>query len=471
MELIYTIQIPNGHILSFEPHQDDFVLLEHDNSFDSAHQRSSKFVSSILEITSAWERHKFFRNFVIKVKTVETKIKFPFGHLRPNRLPPLIINPRHLAVLAHCLGLKWQEFDPRAGNYLARGNSQFLTSFKTPGHGVPCVEYTVSPFDPPPNFSHLNNPNLTLSTSAAIHFLFGYIPPFLPLSLPGYEIGSIEAVYETANQLDPTGYTSRKIKDIRFFMPNDTLGFSDIIPFTAPWLRVPGCEISQLASPTEYTGGLTRNQEGFRVFLLNLEKCLSQKNVENTNKYKWRRWVLKQYKGINSSFPASWECEQPSDSINAKKRLEFLDHCQGVWEDCTKYLVNHNQTVTIQSGASPGFTYLDLVSAQIKHSISYWGDAWARIKAKENCDPSGCWIKEGAHLYWDYLPKVAQTLREKITDQKIDEHDVREVWSVMMLRAFCWWRCHYVDQVRVGDMQTRVIDPRYIGSETEVAVF
>lgn len=283
------------------------------------------------------------RNFVTKV---ETRNKVSLDYSMPNGLPPFIIKPRHLAVLAHCLGLKWQEFDPPTGKYLARGNSQFLTSFNTSGHGVPYVEYTVSPFGRP-NFSHLNNPNLTLSTSAAIQFLFGYIPPFPPLSLPGYEIGSIEAVYETANQLDPTGYTSEKIKDTRFFMPGCTLGFSDIIPFTAPCLRIRGCEVSRLPSPAEYTGGLTRHQEGFRIFLLNLEKCLSQTNEENTNKYRWRKWVLKQYKDINSSFPAIWECEQPLDSINSVKRLNFLERCQNVWEDCTNYLVNHNQTVTV----------------------------------------------------------------------------------------------------------------------------
>lgn len=413
------------------------------------------------------------RNFAIKAETeTETETNPPLGYPIPNNpAPQLIIKLRHLAVLAHCLGLNWQEFDPGTGKFRARGNSQYLTSVNTPCHALPRIEYTVSPFGQIPNFSHLNNPHLTLSTPAATQFLFGYIPPFPPLSLPGYEIGSIEAVYETANRLDPTGYTSQKIKDTRAFMPNCTLGFSDIIPFTTPWLGMSGCEISRLASPAEYTGGLTRHQEGFRVFLLNLEKCLSQTNEENANKYKWRRWVLEQYNALRSDFPANWECEQPLDSINSVERLPFLEHCQSVWDACTNYFVNHNQTVAVEFGASAGFTYRDLVSAQIKQSVTYWGDAWARVKAKDKQDPPGCWIKEGAHVYWDNLPKVAQTLQEKITDKKIDEHDVREAWAVMMLRAFCWWRCHFVDQSRFGDMQKSVIDPRYVSSEIEVIVF
>lgn len=211
---------------------------------------------------------------------LETKTKFGFGYMT-SHLPPLIIKPRHLAVLAHLLGLKWEEFDPGIGKYRASGNSQFLTTFGTSGqHAPPCVKYIVFPFGSP-NFSGLNNPNLTLPTSAAIQFLFGYIPLFLPLSLPSYKIGSIQAVYETVDKLNPTGDTSEKIKGTRHFMPDHTLVVFDIISFTAPWFRIRGCEISRLASPAEYTGGLTRNQQGFRVFRLNLEMSLKQSNEGN----------------------------------------------------------------------------------------------------------------------------------------------------------------------------------------------
>lgn len=398
---------------------------------------------------------------------LETKTELGFGYMTSHP-PPLIIKPRHLAVLAHFLGLKWEEFDPEIGKYRASGNFQFLTSFGTSGqHALPCVEYTVSPFGSP-NFSGLNNPNLTLPTSAAIQFLFGYIPPFLPLSLPGYEIGSIQAVYETADKLDPTGDTSEKIKGTRHFMPNHTLGFSDIISFTAPWFRIRGCEISRLASPAEYTGGLTRNQQGFRVFRLNLEISLKQSNEGNAKKYKWRKWVLERYDKFLSDFPADWECEQPSNSVNSEERLQFLDHCQDVWEECTAYL-KQNQPDTVQFGASPGFTYLNLISAQIKHSVSYWGDAWARVKANDKVGRPSNWITEGAHIYWDNLPKVIATL--KVKNESIDKHDVREAWAVMMLRAFCWWRCHFVVQVGERETQSKIIDPRYIGSKTDVAVF
>ena len=69
MGLVYTIGTPNGEsdsrVLSIDPSpQDGFVLFEPDMVdilSDSAHKNSSKFISSILEIISAWENHGFFR--------------------------------------------------------------------------------------------------------------------------------------------------------------------------------------------------------------------------------------------------------------------------------------------------------------------------------------------------------------------------------------------------------------------------
>lgn len=71
MGLVYTIGTPNGEsdsrvrILSIDPSpQDGFILFEPDMVdilSDSDHKNSSKFISSILEIISAWENHGFFR--------------------------------------------------------------------------------------------------------------------------------------------------------------------------------------------------------------------------------------------------------------------------------------------------------------------------------------------------------------------------------------------------------------------------
>ena len=69
MGLVYTIETSNdengSRVLSIDPPpQDGVVLFEPDMAdilSDSAHKHASKFISSILEIISAWEKHGFFR--------------------------------------------------------------------------------------------------------------------------------------------------------------------------------------------------------------------------------------------------------------------------------------------------------------------------------------------------------------------------------------------------------------------------
>lgn len=74
MGLVYTIDtLPIddsdegfSRVISFEQSQDnlkdgDFVLVGPNNPSDSADQHSSKFVSNIFKLTSAWGKKGFFR--------------------------------------------------------------------------------------------------------------------------------------------------------------------------------------------------------------------------------------------------------------------------------------------------------------------------------------------------------------------------------------------------------------------------
>lgn len=57
-----------------------------------------------------------------------------------------------------------------------------------------------------------------------------------------------------------------------------------------------------------------------------------------------------------------------------------------------------------------------------------------------------------------------------------EDEGVREAWFVLMLRAFCWWRCHYM--VGFGEQGGRVeqgvevgrVPARFWGSEMRVFV-
>ena len=44
-------------------------------------------------------------------------------------------------------------------------------------------------------------------------------------------------------------------------------------------------------------------------------------------------------------------------------------------------------------------------------------------------------------MYFDYLPSIAADMARKGAPEHLGE----EAWIVMMFRAFCWWRCHYMN--------------------------
>lgn len=387
-----------------------------------------------------------------------------------------------LAILARRLGLIWQRFEPETGVLLAEGNNQHLTSIPTSSLGSLTVQYSISST---PNFSPAENPHLIIPTPLATSFLFGTIPAFPQLALPAFSIGSISAVHATANMLDPSGGTSQKIKDVRAVIePHCTLGFSDLIPLASPMLRAHGSPITRVPSPSQYTGGLFRHEAGFKIFRHKLSEYIAEREPRGSVSDR-TKWVLAQYDTLHAAFPNLWETEvQPFDSINSASRLPFLEKCHDVWDECTAYFVHLNAGRTLATLSAPGFTYVDLIAAHLKHAVGYCGDAWTNVKAGKARDSLGChdWIAEGAHLYWDYLPRVVASLREKssapyqhqegkkLRRNLLNEDLVREAWMVMVLRAFCWWRCHWTDQGWVGEEESRV-EPRWRGSKARVFVF
>ena len=79
-------------------------------------------------------------------------------------------------------------------------------------------------------------------------------------------MGTIGKVRATLDIFDPTGRSSKKVRDNRQFELTATFGFSDLISKTAPMLRRRRTTINRLSVPTEHSTGLTYAKEGFVVF-------------------------------------------------------------------------------------------------------------------------------------------------------------------------------------------------------------
>ncbi|MCJ1469325.1 NuA4 histone H4 acetyltransferase complex and the SWR1 complex subunit [Pseudocyphellaria aurata] len=263
---------------------------------------------------------------------------------------------------------------------------------------------------------------------------FGILPGYKGLSVPNFKIGTIDNVLATMDKLDESHKASQKIKDVRGIEHSCTFGFSDLIPLAAPMMRQRGSTIIALPIPTEYWVGLTCHKEGFVVFYNRLKEYIDDRNGHISDRV---RWVRESYESLNSNF-IEWENEAKANDLANNRNLEFLEIVHTYWDESSEYFITLEKM-------EKGLRYLDLIASHISRAVCYWNDAWSHIrkeKGKVPRDHYGLrdWIAEGAHVYFDYLPFIVDDMEHKGANRSL----VEEAWIVMMFRAFCWWRCHYM---------------------------
>ena len=171
-----------------------------------------------------------------------------------------------------------------------------------------------------------------------------------------------------------------------------------------------------------------------------------------------REWVESELKDLMGD-QATFANPVPANGQNIK----LLDHAHDCWDRTTVYFLE------LQSRTEQPLKYADLLATHIKHAVNYWNDAWSNIregKAREHYGHRD-WIAEGAHCYWDYLPSIVVELRR---DSGVEEKLVNEAWIMLMFRAMCWWKCHWMveGEEMIGDEGR--IAARYWGSTQKVYI-
>ncbi|MCJ1248933.1 hypothetical protein MMC30_006154 [Trapelia coarctata] len=343
--------------------------------------------------------------------------------------PHAVSNLGDIAILTRRLGMTWLDFRPQDGLLRAEGNGHLLVSTWTRSIGIILQYMRVGPS---------SRDNIYIPSPSADKLGFGILTGFKPLGIPDFKIGEIGEVYATADVLDPTRLTSRKIRDVSAYEPKCTFGFSDIIPLATGMLRERGSTIVRIPCPTEYAVGLLCYKEGFVIFHARLHSHISTLPAPSGR----LNWVLAQYTSL-LTYP-EWEDDSVALSQLNDRNLTFLESLHDIWDATTSYFL------TLQTRAQPPpINYLDLLAAHIKQAVHFWGDAWDNMRAGRARENYGMrdWTSEGMHLYWDYLPGICAELRQR--GYEGGEEEVLEAWCVMMLRGFCWWRCHWM--VGVGE--------------------
>jgi len=105
--------------------------------------------------------------------------------------------------------------------------------------------------------------------------------------------------------------------------------------------------------------------------------------------------------------------------------------------------------------------FFDLVACHIRHAANFWHGMNDRMRSGNMRSHYGVEglrdrLAEGAHMYRDYLPRIAARLSREL---EVDASAVYEAWIMLMFRAFGWSCCHFMcaSEARYPDSTRLVI--------------
>lgn len=176
-------------------------------------------------------------------------------------IPPEIVRPlaittvSDIAIIALRLGMRWSDFRPEENMMRAEGNGHVLNSTVVRSMGI-ILQYmgVGNPYDLP-------REELYIPTQQADMMGFGFLPCSDLIDKAPFRIGSMGDIKAIMTQFDPTGPSTKKVRDTNE-VGGKPFGFSDIIPLAAPMMRIRGSNIIKLPMPADHSDGLTSHREG-----------------------------------------------------------------------------------------------------------------------------------------------------------------------------------------------------------------
>ncbi len=387
-------------------------------------------------------------------------------------VPPEVVRPlavvsiSNIAILARRLGMIWRQFEPLDGNLRAEGNGHTISSAAVRSMGT---VLTIGIQDPLPKADDVDGRDeVYIPLEAADKMGFGIVPGAPALGIPDYKLGTEEEILATLrNVVDPSHEAADRVKGILGANPGWTPGISDIIGFACPMIHTRGSSLVRVPQPAGYAIGLTQQQEGFVVFRNRLKDLIAEREAKAEPVSPQLRFIYEQYEELRQCYGDQWEDQYVCNKMLNNRSIEFLDDLNTRHAATTEYFLGLMWRFNGKGEKAQEFKYTDLMYSHIRHAVNYFPEALERLNASPSRgrDHYGMrvagWITEGAHIYFDNIPKIINDMRDKGFDQP---QIVEEAWLTMMFRAFLWHRCHFmVEGPRVPSAHWGSNLPVYIG--------
>lgn len=373
-----------------------------------------------------------------------------------------------IAVIARRLGLHWKEFSPVTGVLIAEGNGQTITSTLLRSVGV-LVHYADNRVR-----QRASLESAIPSRNADLQGL-GLICSSLRHAYFAYSVGT----FEQLSHLFPAKHYSRgdtSLEDTVFgecfsVKSKEAPGLVELLSLKAHWLRLPQSSLVRLPRPFPsglqldlYSDTMTIFRERLGAYIDSLPKHLVSDHV---------RWVRTTFDSLAKDF--IWWIRQglPSESplfsanLADKHGLEFYDRLEAAHQITTTYFDQLH--FSLGQSADSYNVYTGLMERHIVGCVAAYRAAQKKVLdrhsiLKDQPDPEAAVRGEAMRLLF---PTNGNTwiLNHGMLEIKInDEHKLIEAWLMMVMRGFCWWRCHRIDE----DGPT--LPPQYIDSKMPVYI-
>ncbi|KAL8827388.1 MAG: hypothetical protein Q9191_003213 [Dirinaria sp. TL-2023a] len=388
-------------------------------------------------------------------------------------VPPEVVRPlavvgiSDIAILARRLGMIWNQFDPSEGNMKAEGNGHMISSTIVRSMGTVLQIGIKDPLRVSHEYKQEDINELYIPSNIADKMGFGILTGDSRLGLPDYKLGTEAEVLATLrNHVDVQAADT--VKSIVEANPGWTPGISDIIGFASPMIRVNGSSFVRVPQPAGFAIGLTHEEPGFVVFFNRLKDLLAERDAKSQPVSVQTRSILHQYEELREKYGNQWEDHRICNQRLNDRDVAFMEDLHRRHDSATEYFVNLSSQSGDGKWMSQPFNYADLMYSHIKFAVNYFPDAVERI----NASPSRArnhyglrvpgWLAEGAHIYFDNIPKVAKEMEAR--GFRSVPKVIEEAWLTMMWKGFLWHRCHFmVEGARVPSAHYGSKLPVYIG--------
>jgi hypothetical protein len=216
---------------------------------------------------------------------------------------------------------------------------------------------------------------------------------------------------------------------------------------TSPILCQTGSPLVQVPAPSDNVNGLTAGPLGRKIFTQTLEVYVRSKGgvALADQEIDWSKskvgrntcWVLWKLKELQATFPNEFQSEEEyEDAWIIRRPVEYLDAVRKIHDENTEMLQKELGRL--------GVTYLGLIQAHLIAMVFGRGFEPSANDVAENEIPeiiSGSKGKIIGHFY-SALPELIKVLKDGRSDA-LQEDLVVDLWTMMMLRGFCWGALHF----------------------------